>query len=210
MNNKEIDTNTSSPMDIENDEGFQQSNEAMARQGGGESTVNCDCGQPSTKKNYKDDANKDREFYCCAKTTDSNDQCSYFQWVDQVEGLRGDTAGGGDDIPSSSHGKGQFMATQGGGEWTVNCDCRETSAKMKVRKDGTNKGREYYCCAKPRDADDHCRYFQWVDEVDGLQGEATGGGDDIPSSSHGKGQFIFFLMRHPQSVKRRHYSVKGE
>ena len=130
MNNKEIDTNTSSPMDIENDEGFQQSNEAMAR--------------------------------------------------------------------------------QGGGEWTVNCDCRETSAKMKVRKDGTNKGREYYCCAKPRDADDHCRYFQWVDEVDGLQGEATGGGDDIPSSSHGKGQFIFFLMRHPQSVKRRHYSVKGE
>ena len=57
------------------------------------------------------------------------------------------------------------------------------SARRKVQKDGANKGREFYCCAKPRDSDDQCRYFQWVDEVDGLGGGGGGGGGGAGAGS---------------------------
>ena len=32
-------------------------------------------------------------------------------------------------------------------------------------KEGTNKGRQFYCCAKPRDQ--QCGFFQWSDEDGG-------------------------------------------
>ena len=40
----------------------------------------------------------------------------------------------------------------------INCPCRRT-----VQKDGPNKGRDFYTCAKPRD--DQCGFFEWADDL---------------------------------------------
>ena len=40
-----------------------------------------------------------------------------------------------------------------------------------VQKEGSNKGRDFYCCQKPRE--EQCGYFQWVDQ---FGGDAGGGG----------------------------------
>ncbi len=44
----------------------------------------------------------------------------------------------------------------------INCDCGQPSARRTAMKDGPNKGRDFYCCGKPRD--EQCRFFSWADE----------------------------------------------
>ena len=100
----------------------------------------------------KEGPNRGREFFCCPKQRES--QCGFFQWSDEV------------------------VLGQEQQETTFNCDCGQPAARRKVQKEGANKGREFYCCAKPRDADNQCRYFQWLDEVD-----VGGGGGGVAAAS---------------------------
>ena len=51
---------------------------------------------------------------------------------------------------------------------------------MTVQKEGPNKGRTFYCCAKPREQ--QCGFFQWADE-DPNQGRGSN------SSRGGRGGF---------------------
>ena len=44
---------------------------------------------------------------------------------------------------------------------------------LTVNKEGTNKGRQFFGCSKPRDQG--CGFFQWADQ-DGNQGGGGGGG----------------------------------
>ncbi|XP_061196153.1 DNA topoisomerase 3-alpha-like [Saccostrea echinata] len=44
----------------------------------------------------------------------------------------------------------------------VNCNCGKPAKTLTVNKDGPNKGRTFYACAKPRDQS--CKFFQWGDE----------------------------------------------
>lgn len=44
---------------------------------------------------------------------------------------------------------------------------------LTVNKEGTNKGRQFFGCSKPRDQG--CGFFQWLDQ-DGNQGGGGGGG----------------------------------
>ena len=36
-------------------------------------------------------------------------------------------------------------------------------ARRTVQKEGNDKGRDFYMCARPRD--EQCNYFQWADEM---------------------------------------------
>ena len=97
----------------------------------------------------KEGDNKGRDFYCCGKARE--EQCRYFQWRDEVQAQGPAGGGGGGGGPA------------GGGEDGVNCNCGQVCAKRTVFKDGPNKGREFYCCSKPRE--EQCGYFQWSDEL---------------------------------------------
>ena len=61
------------------------------------------------------------------------------------------------------------------------CNCGIPAASRTVRKDGPNKGRDFFCCSKPQG--DQCGFFKFADEVvgssnqgGGVAGAAYGGG----------------------------------
>ena len=105
----------------------------------------------------KEGANRGRDFYCCSNPRE--EQCGYFQWRDEIQG----------------QGQAAVQGALGArrDEDEVNCDCGQPAVRRKVTKDGANKGREFYCCSKPRD--DQCRYFQWLDELAVAAGGAVRG-----------------------------------
>lgn len=59
----------------------------------------------------------------------------------------------------SSAGRGQTREVSSGPE----CNCGEPSVSRTVGKEGENKGRVFYTCAKPRG--EQCKYFCWADEL---------------------------------------------
>ena len=59
----------------------------------------------------------------------------------------------------------------------VNCKCNQPAVSRTVRKEGPNKGRDFFCCSKPQG--EQCGYFKFSDELEqggGSQGGGGGGG----------------------------------
>jgi hypothetical protein len=46
----------------------------------------------------------------------------------------------------------------------IRCGCGEPCKLITVNKEGPNKGRQFYSCAKNRDDTTKCDYFNWSDE----------------------------------------------
>ena len=164
-----------------NDSGY-ESHPGPGTQSQEEETFSCNCGVEAVKRTVqKDGANKGREFHVCPKPRE--EQCNFFQWADQVQ-----TA----PRPAQRQNGGQsYQGPQHGGQpgEDINCNCGQPSAKRIVQKDGQNKGREFYVCARPRD--EQCNYFQWADEMEdsghggGHGGGYGGGGAPGPSFMRG-------------------------
>ena len=136
-----------------NDSGYMSSHPGTQSQeadGDTADTVHCNCGQEAVIRTVqKDGANKGRQFYVCARPRE--EQCQMFQWADQP-------------APPSSARPGPAHQSGGGADsQEVNCNCGQPSAKRTVQKEGNNKGRQFYCCPKPRD--EQCGFFQWEDEA---------------------------------------------
>merc|ERR1719300_285776 len=151
-------------------------------------TPNCNCGNKAIQRTVqKDGPNKGREFFVCGKPRD--EQCNFFQWSDQPNNNPPPQANNFNQ--SQSYPPRQNNYNHGGGDGQeINCNCGQPSARRTVQKDGANKGRDFFCCSKPRD--EQCGYFQWADELDdgpssGYQPPGGGGGGYGPRGGRGRG-----------------------
>ena len=101
--------------------------------------VYCPCGLLAkllvVKKNS---LNKGKKFYACPNPKAT--ECGFFQWAD------------GDQFP-----------TEQSSRRTV-CECRVYAKCLTVKKEGSNKGREFYTC--PRQQGFCCEFFKWADELE--------------------------------------------
>ena len=124
----------------------------------------------------KDGANKGRQFHTCPKPRE--EQCGYFLWADEVKAAPtpAQRQNGFQNGWTGGHSGGQT----GQDSEELSCNCGQPSARKTVQKEGVNKGREFYVCARPRD--EQCNYFQWADQMDGAD---RGGG--VPSLSNMRG-----------------------
>lgn len=43
----------------------------------------------------------------------------------------------------------------------MNCKCNQEAKLITVKKEGPNKGRQFYACAKPQN--EQCDFFEWAD-----------------------------------------------
>ena len=87
----------------------------------------------------KDSANKGRKFYACPNTKAT--ECGFFQWADE-DG---------------------FNNAEQSSQRTV-CECRIYAKFLTVKKEGPNKGRQFYTC--PRSRGYCCDFFKWDKELE--------------------------------------------
>lgn len=103
----------------------------------------CYCGKPWVQRTtQKPGPNFGRKFWTCAFS-----KCNFFAWCDG-------------ENKNTQESQGSVNKTTP----TVNevkCYC-DVKAQIKiVRKEGANKGREFYCCGKYAG---RCQFFMWVDD----------------------------------------------
>ena len=167
-----------------NDSGY-ESHPGPGTQSQEEETFSCNCGVEAVKRTVqKEGANKGREFHVCPKPRD--EQCNFFQWADQVQPgpPRPAPRQNGGQHGGYSGGQGGYQGVQQGGQASedINCNCGQPSARRTVQKEGNNKGRDFYVCARPRD--EQCNYFQWADE---MEDSGHGGHNGGPGPSFMRG-----------------------
>ena len=147
----------------------------------GVSMVMCRCEEEAVLRTVqKEGPNKGRQFYTCSKPREQ--QCQFFEWSDNVPpssvGHMTSDPHQATTQATSSRQPG-FLSTRqqrprggtkrGGasaeGVSIVMCQCeREEEAVLRtVQKEGPNKGRQFYTCAKPREQ--QCQFFEWSDNV---------------------------------------------
>ncbi|CAM9604046.1 unnamed protein product [Ectocarpus sp. 12 AP-2014] len=108
-----------------------------------------ECALRTTKK---EGPNLGRQFYCCPRTS-KREQCKMFAWVEECDrgGKKGTRSGGGG------------AASEGwGGNGRVCKEHKEPCAFFEVKKEGPNKGRHFYNCA--RTGNQRCSSFTWADK----------------------------------------------
>lgn len=144
----------------------------------------------------KEGPNTGRQFYKCPKPQGGG-SCDFFLWADASN------TGPSAPTPSASYSRGAgdttsfrqptFQNQQRDENSEVCCECGETAKQLTVQKEGPNQGRQFYTCAKPRDA--QCRFFQWGDDSGGSGGgygqdsnERFSGGARYDGGSRGRGR----------------------
>lgn len=163
--------------------GFNQFPSAGSGDGGDENCVVCTCGQPAMLLTVKKDGpNQGRPFYKCSNRDNG---CGFFLWADDDSSGSSSTFGQTAPLRSASNlnrnstgfnsdRNSTFPRTSGSldaHESGPSCHCSEPAVSRTVSKEGANKGRPFYCCAKPRGQG--CDFFEW--------GDTTG-----PSSANSK------------------------
>ncbi|CAK8696344.1 unnamed protein product [Clavelina lepadiformis] len=109
----------------------------------------CNCGVRAIELTVrKEGPNHGQRFFKCSKT---NRGCGFFLWADAP--VRRNN-------PSTSaltENQGHSSTTSG-----VTCRCSLPAVHRTVHREGTNKGRSFYACSKPRE--NGCGYFEWADQ----------------------------------------------
>uniref|UniRef100_A0A8C9QXU3 DNA topoisomerase n=1 Tax=Scleropages formosus TaxID=113540 RepID=A0A8C9QXU3_SCLFO len=126
----------------------------------------CNCGQEAVLLTVrKDGPNKGRQFYKC-----STGSCGFFLWVEQSNEQDGANLNFTPPRPSVGFG------SAGSGQGATVCGCSEPAVERTVAKEGSNKGRIFLTCRKPREK--QCGFFQWLDSPQGTAEapRATGAG----------------------------------
>ncbi|KAL4716258.1 hypothetical protein ACJJTC_004752 [Scirpophaga incertulas] len=143
-----------------------------------DNNVMCNCNQPAILLTVrKQNANFGKQFYKCQNRSE-NGGCDFFLWAPE------NTDGSGQnpfETPPATNSSGN-SSTFGGSSisrgWgttpslsrdnfplnddSVQCNCRLPCKKITVHKEGPNKGRLFYACAK--EFSSRCNFFQWADE----------------------------------------------
>ncbi|KAM7352037.1 topoisomerase 3-alpha [Cochliomyia hominivorax] len=133
------------------------------------------CHQPAKELSVKKDGpNKGRIFYVCPKTN----SCKFFQWADEIEEVANKSITHNNTSTASSFNTSRTTAASSSSSWSsrelnipdnreaINCNCHKPANSLTVRKEGPNKGREFYACAN---RDKSCGFFQWADETENTQ-----------------------------------------
>lgn len=138
-----------------------------------ENCIVCTCGQPATMFTVKKDGpNKGRRFYRCPNRDNG---CGFFLWADDDSGSSSSSFSHTTPlVPSNNINRSHtgFNSEQNlpfvgvGGSMDADtsspsCHCQQPAVSRTVSKDGPNKGRPFYCCAKPRGQG--CDFFEWGD-----------------------------------------------
>lgn len=147
--------------------------------GGGDNQncVVCTCGQPATTLTVKKDGpNKGRPFYKCPNRDNG---CGFFLWADDDSGSSSSSSFGQTAPLTTSNNINRNNAGFNSGRNTTftgvsgsmsanssnpSCRCGEPAVSRTVSKEGPNKGRPFYCCAKPRGQG--CDFFEWGDTAE--------------------------------------------
>lgn len=153
--------------------------------------VVCRCSKPAillTSK--KQNQNFGQKFYKCPVGKE-NGGCDFFLWAPESV----NNAQSAFETPPSSSEQTTFNTTGvarrdanrnrntgSGNTDDVKCDCRLPCKKLTVHKEGPNKGRQFYGCAK--DLSSKCNFFKWADE----SGSRPGPARPAPVSSRGGGR----------------------
>lgn len=153
--------------------------------------VVCRCSKPAillTSK--KQNQNFGQKFYKCPVGKE-NGGCDFFLWAPESV----NNAQSAFETPPSSSEQTTFNTTGvarrdanrnrntgSGNTDDVKCDCRLPCKKLTVHKEGPNKGRQFYGCAK--DFSSKCNFFKWADE----SGSRPGPARPAPVSSRGGGR----------------------
>eukprot|EP00794_Sanderia_malayensis_P009163 gene9163-10136_t len=117
-----------------------------------ENSVVCSCGKPALQLTVrKDGPNQGRQFYKCA----DDNKCKFFLWADEGPGNNNTAQTGAARNFGSS-------ANSSRSNDEAKCNCNQDAVSRIVNKDGPNKGRSFFACAKPKGQS--CSYFQWADE----------------------------------------------
>ncbi|CAG9812556.1 unnamed protein product [Phaedon cochleariae] len=131
------------------------SNNNSSGTAGPQGEIVCSCNNQARMLTVKKDGpNKGRNFYKCA-----GEMCTFFCWAPEPGGT----------FPSNDTSQRSDQDSE------VRCECRQPAVQRTVAKDGPNKGRRFYVCAKGMR--DQCKFFKWADEDVG-GGGGGGGGDD--------------------------------
>ena len=149
----------------QNDSGYQSSgltSTSSSQSAGDPGHLSCNCGSPCVVlTTRKEGPNQGRDFFKC-----ESGGCSFFQWCDQpalpaAAGSRGGNSGW--QTSQAAGSPGSSGAVFGNNATSINCKCALPAVRRTVNKEGSNKGREFDTCAKPRG--EQCGFFQWADEV---------------------------------------------
>ncbi|XP_013780332.2 DNA topoisomerase 3-alpha-like [Limulus polyphemus] len=121
----------------------------------GQQDIVCKCGETALLLTVKKNGpNMGRQFYRCGK---KENECNFFMWAD-------------DSITPMSSGQ-DFLSPPNDNNLNsgvlnhqdVHCQCGGVAKLLTVQKEGPNKGRQFYVCAKPQGQ--QCQFFQWADGI---------------------------------------------
>eukprot|EP00045_Choanoeca_perplexa_P016767 m.230644 g.230644 ORF g.230644 m.230644 type:complete len:1080 (+) comp17354_c0_seq4:65-3304(+) len=155
-------------------------------------TLECGCNQPCVSYVTKQGQNEGRRFYKCANKDQGG--CDLFVFEDSLgppcnckrpssrfeaksgvvylKCLLGDNGCGFFQAENEygastkSFGGGSQGRGQGQAEAGMRCNCGQAAVMRTVRKEGANKGRQFYCCSKPSGDDARCDFFMWADDTE--------------------------------------------
>ncbi|KAM7428568.1 hypothetical protein ABFA07_020472 [Porites harrisoni] len=163
-----------------------------------ENCVVCTCGQPAVKLTVrKDGPNKGRPFYKCSNRDGG---CDFFLWADD-SGCSSSFSHAAPPVPSNSISRNNvgprvnhFLTTVGpfGGsdeENCVVCTCGQPALKLTVKKDGPNKGREFFKCSN---RDGGCDFFLWADDDSGSSSSFSHAAPLTPSNNINRNSAGFY------------------
>ncbi|CDW56295.1 DNA topoisomerase [Trichuris trichiura] len=143
----------------------------------------CHCAQPSAMRTCRNGANAGRDYFACATSS-----CRFFSWKDLNSPATSQRATRTDSNP-------------------VMCNCGLECSLLTVRKEGPNKGRNFYSCSKA--PSERCRFFLWADiSGDFIREAAADAGSSgarisiAPAATAGFNFFPSVVRPSPSSAKR--------
>lgn len=140
--------------------------------------MKCECGVQALKLTSQKEHSKGRQFYTCG-----NDRaCNFFAWVDAEGSTNNAIAGPSNPTRVVKRARTTNDAAPIAGPSdssrsdSKNCLCGELAVQRQVVKEGQNKGRMFWTCAKSKEA--QCGFFEWADQggTGSTAGAASGGG----------------------------------
>ena len=140
---------------------------------GAATTPPCQCSPPqpsALRVVQKEGPNRGRAFYVCPRPRGT--QCPFFEWADATSKPA---------EPPQLNSRAAPQETQN----AATCRCGEPAVLKTVQKEGSNKGRGFWCCAKSRGGG--CNFFSWSEDTSGRRDSAVraasaeGPSDEPPS-----------------------------
>ncbi|XP_045772031.1 DNA topoisomerase 3-alpha isoform X1 [Maniola jurtina] len=162
----------------------------------GENQVCCGCNREAILLTVrKQGPNIGKQFYKCQLGVD-NGGCDFFLWAPESSGTT-TTSQSNFDTPATSSRGSSAGTSRGWGiapsfprddyppnDENVMCNCGAPCKKLTVRKEGPNKGRQFYGC--PKESNARCSFFQWAG--DGETNTGWGGQESYSSAGRGRGR----------------------